>query len=116
MAKKVRRAPEDEAPAYEFPTFDEKTFLTKEFELGTALALASTFALIAGVLSWAATTEGLWWWIVFPAGVAYVTLSYWVISRLRPKSELYTKGDWAALILLQFFAWIAVWFVLRDIT
>ncbi len=115
MAKKVRRAPEDEAPAFEFPTFDETGFLTKEFELGSALALASVFALVAGVLSFAATLTGLAWYVPFGLGVVYVAMSPFALRRLRAKSELYTRGDWAALLALQFFGWLAIWFVLANV-
>lgn len=116
MAKKVRRPPEEEAAAFEFPTFDERRFLTKEYELAVALALATSFAVVAGVASWAATFSGLPWYVPFPIGLLYVALSYFVIVRLRPKSELYTKGDWAGLLAIQFFAWVAVWFLLVNLT
>ncbi len=115
MAKKVRRPPEDEAASFEFPTFDESGFLSKEFELGSALALASVFALVAGVLSFAATLLGLLWYVPFGLGILYVAVSPFLIRRLRSKSELYTKGDWAGLIALQFFGWLALWFVLVNV-
>lgn len=116
MAKKVRRSPEEEAVQFEFPTFDERTFLTKEFELGTAMALATALTVAAGVLSWVATAVGLPWYAPFSLGFLFVIVSPFLIRRWRPRSGLYTKGDWAGLLALEFFGWIALWFVLVNVT
>jgi len=35
---------------------------------------------------------------------------------LRTKSAIYTKGDWAGLIALEFFGWLALWFVLLNLS
>jgi hypothetical protein len=116
MAKKVRRSPDEEAAAsFELPSFDEAKFFTKEFELGGALGFTALFALIAGALSWVGTSLGVWWWAIFLLGFADVFSSYWVLRRIRPKAELYTKGDWAGLLAIQFFGWIALWFVLVNV-
>jgi hypothetical protein len=117
MAKKVRRKPaEEEAPAFEFPVFDEAAFVAKEFELTIAVSLASAFAVLFGVLSWTLSVVGLLWYIVFPIGILLVALSPFVIQRLRPMWRVYTKGDWAGLIALEFFGWLALWFVLQNLS
>lgn len=116
MAKKVRKKPEEEEAGFEFPTFDEEKFLTKEFELAGALGIAGAFALAAGALSWAATTVGqLSWLVPFFLGVVLVAVSPFVIRRLRARADLYTKGDWAALLAFEFFGWLALWFVLVNV-
>ena len=117
MAKKVRRKPvEEEAPAFEFPVFDETAFVAKEFELTTALTLASVFTVLFGILSWALSVLGLLWYLVFPLGILLIALSPFLIQRLRRKSSIYTKGDWAGLIALEFFGWLALWFVLLNLS
>jgi hypothetical protein len=93
VAKKVRRKLEQEdEPAFEFPTFDEKAFADKEFELTFALSLAGIFCVLLGVLSWALSVIGLWWFEVFPLGLVLIGVSPSVIARLRAKSSVYTRG------------------------
>lgn len=117
MAKKVRRKPEEEeAASFEFPVFDEVAFATKEYELTYALGLASAFAVFIGVLSWALSVSGLFWYEVFPLGVLLLILSPYVIARLRSKSSIYTRSDWAGLLALEFFGWLALWFVLQNLS
>jgi hypothetical protein len=117
MAKKVRRKlEEEEEAAFEFPVFDEMAFVTKEFELTTALALAGVFAVLLGIVSWVLTTSGLGWYIVLPLGIFLLAVTPFVIRRLRVKSSTYTKGDWAGLLALEFFAWLALWFVLLNLS
>ncbi len=116
MAKKVRRKlEEEEAAAFEFPVFDEVAFMRKEFDLGMGLALAGMLALVAGFASWALTVSGVPWWGPFLLGLLIVALTPVVIGRIRPSTHIYTKGDWAGLIALVFFAWLAVWFVLVNV-
>ena len=38
-----------------------------------------------------------------------------LIQRLRPKASEYTRGEWAGLILLEFFGWVGFWFLLSDV-
>ncbi|HEY1198897.1 MAG TPA: hypothetical protein VGG32_09280 [Thermoplasmata archaeon] len=117
MAKKVRRKPaEEQAPAFEFPVFDEVAFVTKEFELTYALALAGGFTVLVGVLSWVLSVMGLLWYFVFPVGVLLIALIPFLVRRLRSRSWTYTKGDWAGLIALEFFGWLALWFVLQNLS
>jgi|SRR5271157_249284 len=117
MAKKVRRKlEEEEAAAFEFPTFDEATFASKEFELTYALLLACAIAALMGVLSWALSVSGIFWYVVFPVGLVLLVVSPFLIRRLRSKSSIYTKGDWAGLLALEFFGWLALWFVLQNLS
>lgn len=117
MAKKVRRNPEAEEEAkFEFPAFDEAGFVTKELEMTFALSLASAFAVLLGVVSWAMTNAGLPWWAPFLIGFVGTVLSLFAIRRLRERSAVYTKGDWAGLFALEFFGWLALWFVLVNVT
>jgi len=117
MAKKVRRKlEEEEASAFEFPVFDETAFVTKEYEMTYALSLAGVLAILVGAFSWALSVVGGYWYEVFPLGVVLIALSPMIISRLRSKSSLYTKGDWAGLIALEFFGWLALWFVLLNLS
>jgi len=117
MAKKARRKlEEEEEAAFEFPVFDETAFMNKEFELTYALTIACAFTLFLGVLCWAMTVAGLLWYVAFPVGVVLLALSPFLIRRLRTKSAIYTKGDWAGLIALEFFGWLALWFVLLNLS
>jgi hypothetical protein len=116
LAKKVRRRPEEEGPVFEFPEFDETSFLKKEFELAGALWLAVALTVVLGALSWLATRVGLPWYVPFPLGILFVAVSPLLIGRLRTNSGRYTKGDWAGLLAFEFFGWLALWFVLLDVT
>jgi len=116
VAKKVRRNPEAEEEAkFEFPEFDDAGFVKKELEMTAALSLASAFAVLLGLLSWWVTNSGLPWWIPILIGFAGIIASPFAIRRLRAKSDLYTKGDWAGLLALEFFGWFALWFVLVNL-
>ncbi|HLN50775.1 MAG: hypothetical protein ACLQD9_05400 [Thermoplasmata archaeon] len=116
MAKKVRRNPEAEEEAkFEFPEFDEAGFVSKELELTIALALACGFAVLLGLLSWFLTSILVPWWAPFLVGFAGIIVGPLAIRRLRSRSEIYTKGDWAGLIALMFFGWLALWFVLVNV-
>ncbi|MGA9840255.1 MAG: hypothetical protein WBF81_08590 [Thermoplasmata archaeon] len=116
MAKKARKKlEEEEAAAFEFPPFDESSFATKEFELGMGLLLAGIFTLVIGVVSWALSVSGLPWFVPLLIGVVAIILSPFAIRRLRTLSTLYTKGDWAGLIAMEFFGWFALWFLLLNV-
>ncbi|MGP8078762.1 MAG: hypothetical protein ACLQD8_02745 [Thermoplasmata archaeon] len=117
MAKKKRqKLEEEEAAAFDFPVFDEVAFVTKEFELASAVAIATVLTLLLGLVCWALTRSGLAWYIAFPVGILGVALSPFVIQRVRARSDLYTKSDWAGLIALVFFGWLALWLVLVNVT
>ncbi|HTW76326.1 MAG TPA: hypothetical protein VMG14_00975 [Thermoplasmata archaeon] len=116
MAKKARRKlEEEEAAAFEFPAFDESAFATKEFELGTGLMLAGLITVVLGVFCWALTVVGLPSLAPFGIGIVVIALSPFVIGRLRAQSSLYTKGDWAGLMALEFFGFLALWFLLLNL-
>ncbi len=116
MAKKVRRKIEEEEPAFEFPVFDEAAFASKEFELTYGLAWAGGLTLLMGVLSWVLSVSGFYWYVVFPIGVVLLAASPFIIGKLRSQSSIYTKGDWAGLMALEFFGWLALWFVLQSLS
>lgn len=116
MAKKARRKlEEEEAAAFEFPVFDELGFIKKEFELGAGVVFAGIFAALAGILGWALVVLGVPWWAPFLLGILLIAATPTVIRRVRPSTYLYTRGDWAGLLALVFFGWLAVWFVLLDL-
>ena len=117
MAKKGRRKlEEEEAAAFDFPVFDEVGFVTKEFELAWAVAIAGVITVLLGALSWALWHTGLAWYVTFAVGVLGVAASPFAIQRLRARSDLYTKGDWAGILALEFFGWLALWFVLVNLS
>jgi hypothetical protein len=117
MAKKVRRKlEEEEESAFEFPPFDETAFVAKEYELTYGLAFASGITIFMGVLSWALSVSGFYWFVVFPLGLLLLVASPYIIGVLHPKSSTYTKGDWAGLFALEFFGWLALWFVLQSLS
>ncbi len=117
MAKKVRKRPEEvEAPKFEFPAFDEESFAKKEYELTGATALAGIITVLLGILGWVLTGAGMTGWLPFGLGLVIIALSPMLIGRLRSNSNLYTRGDWAGLIVLEFFGWLALWFVLLNVS
>ncbi|HYB78859.1 MAG TPA: hypothetical protein VEG66_03750 [Thermoplasmata archaeon] len=117
MAKKVRRKlEEEEEAAFEFPPFDEVAFVAKEYELTYGLAFASAITVLMGILSWVLSVSGFFWYIVFPLGVLLLLASPYIIGMFHAKSSIYTKGDWAGLLALEFFGWLALWFVLQSLS
>jgi hypothetical protein len=116
MAKKARRKLEDEEEAaFEFPVFDESTFATKEFELGSGLLLVGILTVVIGLISWVISTAGVTVWVPLALGLLVIVLSPFLIMRLRTLSTLYTKGDWAGLLAMEFFGWFAIWFLLLNV-
>ncbi len=117
MAKKARRKLDEEAEekAFDFPVFDEVAFAQKEFLLTWGVTFTSVLALVLGAFAWFCTGIGLAWYIPFPIGLIVVFLSPWILGRLLAGSTLFTKGDWAGLIALEFFGFLAVWFVLVNV-
>jgi hypothetical protein len=117
MAKKARKKLEEDAiPAFEFPEFDIAGFVWKEYELATATAFSGAIALLLGLATWILTASGLLWPISLAIGFAAVAGSAFLIQRVRVNSTYYTKGDWAGLIALEFFGWLAIWFLLLNIS
>ncbi|MCI4317914.1 MAG: hypothetical protein L3J96_05190 [Thermoplasmata archaeon] len=117
MAKKAKRKlEEDEANAsFEFPEFDERKFIVHEFEQSWAIAIAFALSGLLGALSYLIDRVNLP--LIFPVvvGVGLVALSPFLILRIRPLASEYTKGDWAGLILTEFFGWLGIWFLLLNV-
>ena len=117
MAKKVRRKlEEEEAAAFEFPVFDELGFVAKEFEMMGAVLVAGVITVLLGIMGWVLSVVGLSVWVPLGLGFLGLFASPYLIGRVREKSHLYTKGDWAGLIALEFFGWMALWFVLLNVS
>lgn len=124
MAKKAVRKMEedDEYRNFEFPVFDEAKFLRHEFEQTYATLLAFLFAIVIAAISLGiatatapalgTTTAGL---AAFAAGLVVLVATPYLVQRLRPSSTEYTRGEWAALLLLEIFGWLGVWFLLTDL-
>ncbi|MEM0129142.1 MAG: hypothetical protein QXG65_03140 [Thermoplasmata archaeon] len=117
MAKKVRAKAEAHAaePAFEFPVFDERSFVEKEYEITLGMAIAGLLALGVGIASWAVTSSGLPWPISVVLGFASMIGLYPLVQAAHPRSHVYTRGDWAALVAVVFFGWLAVWFLFSDV-
>ena len=117
MAKKVRRKPDEEAEekAFDFPVFDESAFAQKEFRLTWAVSLGSAVAVVLGLFAWFCTSQQLGWYVPFPVAFVLVLLSPWYLGRLLSGSSTFTKGDWAGVVALEFFGFLAVWFVLVNV-
>jgi len=124
VAKKARKRLEEEATenAFEFPEFDEAQFIAHEFEQTIATGLAVAVAIGLGVLSFALsralTNQGpgvLAGVVPLVVSVVVIVLSPFLVQRIRPASNDYTKGDWASLILLEVFGWLGIWFLLTDV-
>lgn len=117
MAKKVRRRSDEEAEekAFEFPVFDEAAFAAKEFALTAAVGLAGLVAVLLGLLSWACTSAHLGWYVPFPISFLLTLLSPLYLRPLLRGSANFTTGDWAGLVTLEFFGFVAIWFVLVNV-
>lgn len=115
MAKKARKKGEDEAPAFEFPAFDEKEFLTHEFEQFYATVLAFGFGVLIGIVADLLASAVRSSWAGLGIGLLGVIGGAMAIRSLRPASSQYTRGDWAALVVLMFFAFLGVWFLVADL-
>lgn len=117
MAKKaVRKLEEDdEYRNFEFPAFDEGKFLSHEFEQTYATLLAFAFAMLIGLASFAVSRTVLGALAGFGVGVVLIVATPYVIQRLRANSSEYTRGEWAALLLLEIFGWLGSWFLVTDL-
>ncbi|MCI4336113.1 MAG: hypothetical protein L3K17_02820 [Thermoplasmata archaeon] len=117
MAKKVLKKLEedDEYRHFEFPPFDEAKFLAHEFEQTSATVIAFLLAIVLGVVSYLVTRTPLGALGGLGAAVVLIVTTPWIVQRLRPQSTEYTKGEWAALLLMEIFGWMGIWFLLSDL-
>ena len=117
MAKKAKRKlEEDEAFAsFQFPEFDEKKFIAHEFEQSWAIAIAFLLSVVLGAISYLLDRTSLPLVVPVVVGIALVATSPFLLQRLRPLADEYTKGDWAGLILTEFFGWLGIWFLLLNL-
>lgn len=116
MAKKARRKVEEAAePPFEFPEFDSKTFLTHEFEMTFATTLALIVAVLLGLLSWSLGVVGLPWFIPVVLALVIVAIVPVILPRVHAAAEIYTKGDWATLFLMEIFGWLGFWFLFANL-
>ena len=116
MAKKAkRRLEEEEAQTFAFPVFDEGAFLTHEFEQTVAVSVALVVAVGLGVLSWALIVAGIPWFVPVLMALAIVVLVPILLPRFRPQARLYTKGEWASLLVTQLFGWLGFWFLFLNV-
>ena len=117
MAKKAKRKLEEdeEYASFRFPDFDEVKFIAHEFEQSIAIGIAFALAGVIGVLSYLIDRTSLPLVVPVVAGIALILFSPFLIQRLRPLSGDYTKGDWAGLILTEFFGWLGIWFLLLNV-
>jgi hypothetical protein len=113
MAKKVRtRIEEKETPSFEFPVFDEKTYVRHELELTWATVIVVAVAILLGILSYLVARTGLPAAIAAVVGVVGIVASPPLVQRIRESAGSYTKGDWAGLIAVELFLWLGIWFML----
>lgn len=116
MAKKARRKVEEAAdPPFEFPVFDSATFLAHEFEMTIATTIALIVAILLGLESWALGVVGLPWYAPVVLSIAIIAVTPLLLSRLRDETKLYTKGDWAAMFLMEIFGWLGFWFLFANL-
>lgn len=113
MAKKVRaRIEEKEENTFEFPVFDDRTFVRHELELTWATIIVVAVAILLALLSYAVSRTALPVAIAAVIGVVGVAASPSLVQRIRESAGSYTKGDWAGLIAVELFLWLGVWFLL----
>lgn len=118
MAKKVRGVPDaesDEEPDFEFPAFDERGFLDHEYEITRGMLITLGVAFLVAGISWAVNYVKLDWWLPLLIGFGVLIGLYWIVTALHHRAYIYTKGEWATLLAVYFFGWLAAWFVILDI-
>ncbi|MGI0054449.1 MAG: hypothetical protein ACREBZ_01855 [Thermoplasmata archaeon] len=117
MAKKVRQVDDEQEkePSFDFPVFDEHAYVAKEYEVSFGMVLAGLMALGVGALSWVATSSGISWAVGVVLGFMGMIGVVPAVQAVHPRSHVYTKGDWATMIAVVFFGWLAVWFLLSDL-
>ncbi len=119
MAKKVRNRPEaTEEQKFEFPVFDEKSFIRHELELTTGAILAIGWAVLAGgisaIVSLANSASNLYLAGAILVGLVLLIASAFVFPRVDRGFAKYTKGEWASVFLLEIFGWLGFWLLMAG--
>jgi hypothetical protein len=125
MAKKVRNRPEAaEEHKFEFPVFDEKTFIRHELELTTGSVLAIGWSVLAagvsavvslsGSLGSSGPTADLNLALAIFLGVVLVIVSALLFPRIDRGFASYTRGEWASIFLLEIFGWLGFWLLMAG--
>jgi hypothetical protein len=116
VAKKARRKPdeEEEYRTFKFPEFDEGKFLSHEFEQTGAAVVAVGLAVLLGAASFLIDRANL---IFLPpvVAIAVIAFSPYLIQRIRPPKNPYTKGEWVGLLVTELFGWLGVWFLFLNV-
>jgi hypothetical protein len=124
LAKKARKKLEDDAEiaSFQFPEFDERTFIAHEFEQTIATGFAIVIAVGLAALSFAIdrafapySQPTLQWIVPLAVAAGVIAFSPLLIGRLRADAPEYTRGDWASVILLEIFGWLGFWFLFTDV-
>ena len=115
MAKKAKLKTGSDEHHFEFPVFDEGKFVVHELEQSRATIVALTLTVALGAASWAVDWLHGLWFIPILLGLAVLVFTPYIVQLVRPASADYTKGEWAGLIMLEFFGWMGLWFLLLDL-
>jgi hypothetical protein len=124
VAKKARKKLEEDAEvgSFQFPEFDERSFIAHEFEQTIATGFAVAIAVGLAALSFgidrglsAYSQPTLQWLVPLAVSIAVIAFSPLIVQRLRPNAPEYTRGDWASVILLEVFGWLGFWFLFTDV-
>jgi hypothetical protein len=124
VAKKARKKLEEDAEisSFQFPEFDERTFIAHEFEqtIATGFAIvvavglaAVSFGIDRGLSGFSQPT--LQWLVPLALSIALIAFSPLILQRLRTGAPEYTRGDWASVILLEIFGWLGFWFLFSNV-
>jgi hypothetical protein len=114
MAKKARQKTEDTEPAFEFPEFDEHGFLQHEYEQYYATVIAFVLGVVIGIVAFLVGRFSVPVEVPLGVGVAGLIGGALGIRQIRPLSKDYTKGDWASLVVLMLFGFLAFWLLLAG--
>jgi hypothetical protein len=121
MAKKAKRklAEDEKFDEFRFPEFDERKFLSYEYEQSIATAIAVGLAILLAGISWEIDrvigANSPYLEVPWVIGVAGVVAAPFLIRTVRPLASEYKTGDWAWLILTTFMGWLGIWFLLADL-
>lgn len=125
MAKKVRTRPEAaEEHKFEFPVFDEKTFIRHELELTMGSVLAIGWSVLAAAVSAIISLSGSLGasgptldenlLASVGLGLLIIIASAFLFPRLDRGFASYTRGEWASIFLLEIFGWLGFWLLMAG--